>query len=689
MKLRTISSASHDAAPVRWMYPSLISLRRVAASAARATSLGRVMSTALGLIAVQQISVAQVVINESGWSLRACVTGVPEIRAVAHEASTGSIYSASDAAGLAGVYRVDPNCALTQVVSVAHANGVIVDPLSGALYFDDVWGGDIYRVWAGTNTFSTWVSGFHSGDDDPFGMAIAPSDYTGPVVAPGEALVIDPGYNGGPKQIWRWSPVSPQGEIQVHAGNNLLAEPTDVAIGHDAIYFVDWAAGTFPGRLWRLNAPYTAVPIATQGFLPPVGGIAIDPLDQSLLLRSSDQVLRVDPSNGSTSLVATLPAGATGAPVGIDISADGRTLIVPDKTTATLYIFDRALITSSDPALALPLAAVTVDAEIATLNGPPPIFNPSLWQPLWRHTDLHASSAFGCGQSGVNAQAQPFVSTATWLNGVDEVTYDNCSSAWYRFTFTMPPSFKAPRLAGIANVDDQGVVFLNGHQVSGSMHQAGCQPTSPTDPCYAQFDTEHDGTDATGLSILTAPTLDRFTVSNAAWFHPGQNELVFAVCGNASPNEPTGLEFAASLHWNEAASSYCTAKIDSSGCVPSISAIGQPSLSLLTPFEVRAGSIQSQRTGILLYGFAANSVPWKGGWLCVQAPIHRTSLQNSGGIGGVCTGSLSVDFAALARSGINPQLNAGSTVFAQAWYRDPLGSAGSGLSAGLSFTLEP
>ena len=47
----------------------------------------------------------------------------------------------------------------------------------------------------------------------------------------------------------------------------------------------------------------------------------------------------------------------------------------------------------------------------------------------------------------------------------EEVTANNCESAFYRFTFQLPSQFTDPVLSGSANVDDMGVLYLNGKWV--------------------------------------------------------------------------------------------------------------------------------------------------------------------------------------------------------------------------------
>lgn len=166
---------------------------------------------------------------------------------------------------------------------------------------------------------------------------------------------------------------------------------------------------------------------------------------------------------------------------------------------------------------------------------------------------------------------EPYVDSTQYLDCADEVTLNNCDSAWYRFTFDFAPwcfdrlnidpscNVRNARLAGTANVDDQGVAYLNGHRISGLMNNPGCNPdpaNGPDDPCYALQDTGHDPSDADGRRILTAPTPDPFGTDDpdgthhAGYFEPGENELIFGVIGDASYWKPTGLEFKAEVKYD-------------------------------------------------------------------------------------------------------------------------------------------
>ncbi len=140
-----------------------------------------------------------------------------------------------------------------------------------------------------------------------------------------------------------------------------------------------------------------------------------------------------------------------------------------------------------------------------------------------------------------------------------------------------------------------------------------------------------------------------------------------------------------------APTSYCTAKLNSQGCAPSLSSSGAPSASSASPFTLTCTNVINQKGGTLFYGWSASNTPFQGGVKCVQSPVRRTGVQNSGGNAGPddCSGSLSIDFNARIQSGVDNTLIAGATIYAQCWYRDgadPTGF-GTGLSDALEFTI--
>jgi len=135
---------------------------------------------------------------------------------------------------------------------------------------------------------------------------------------------------------------------------------------------------------------------------------------------------------------------------------------------------------------------------------------------------------------------------------------------------------------------------------------------------------------------------------------------------------------------------YCTAKLNSLGCTPSIGSSGYASVSNSNPFEVTASNVLNQEPGLMFYGYAAAGAPFQGGTLCVQPPTQRTSIQGSGGANSPtndCSGSYSLDFNAWIQSGADPLCVTGQTIFAQYWSRDPLSPSTTGLTNALSLVI--
>jgi choice-of-anchor B domain-containing protein len=133
---------------------------------------------------------------------------------------------------------------------------------------------------------------------------------------------------------------------------------------------------------------------------------------------------------------------------------------------------------------------------------------------------------------------------------------------------------------------------------------------------------------------------------------------------------------------------YCTAKLNSQGCVPQVGFSGLPSASGSGPFVITTADVVAKQNGILFYGSGRAAVPFQGATLCVASPITRMPPQNAGG-SQPCSGSFAYDFQARITGGADPSLVAGAQVNAQFWYRDSAASFGSGLSDALEFTILP
>jgi len=125
---------------------------------------------------------------------------------------------------------------------------------------------------------------------------------------------------------------------------------------------------------------------------------------------------------------------------------------------------------------------------------------------------------------------------------------------------------------------------------------------------------------------------------------------------------------------------YCTAKVNSAGCLPRIAAIGIPSASAQAGFVVQADRVLNLKSGLLFYGVSGKaSTPFAGGTLCVKAPVKRAVPVSSGGSPPPsvdCSGLYRLDLNAFASGqlGGSPASGLsvpGTTVYCQWYGRDP------------------
>ncbi|MBK8180894.1 MAG: hypothetical protein IPK67_18775 [Planctomycetes bacterium] len=96
---------------------------------------------------------------------------------------------------------------------------------------------------------------------------------------------------------------------------------------------------------------------------------------------------------------------------------------------------------------------------------------------------------------------------------------------------------------------------------------------------------------------------------------------------------------------------YCTAKVNSLGCAPVITASGVSSASSGFGFALSASNVINNKRGVMLYGNTGRaSVPFSGGLRCINTPIRRSVLLNSGGNPppNDCSGVLWLDVNAFA-----------------------------------------
>jgi hypothetical protein len=135
---------------------------------------------------------------------------------------------------------------------------------------------------------------------------------------------------------------------------------------------------------------------------------------------------------------------------------------------------------------------------------------------------------------------------------------------------------------------------------------------------------------------------------------------------------------------------YCTSTTNSLGCTANITTTGTPSLSNPSAFSIRATQVVNNKSGLLFYGRHGVAVPYFTGWLCVEPPVKRTWIQNSGGTasGSSCTGALNMDMNSWIQGQNDVTIATGDTLYAQYWYRD-VSATGVAYSNAVYFTVLP
>jgi hypothetical protein len=144
---------------------------------------------------------------------------------------------------------------------------------------------------------------------------------------------------------------------------------------------------------------------------------------------------------------------------------------------------------------------------------------------------------------------------------------------------------------------------------------------------------------------------------------------------------------------------YCTAKLNSKNCTPTIGYTGSPSASAGSGFVVSAAQVLNNKSGLLFYGTSGQATtPFQGGTLCVKSPIKRTPGVNSGGNPppNDCSGVYALDMNLFAVGGLGGSPLAaltvpGTIVNCQWWGRDPgfVAPNNTTLSDGLEYTVFP
>lgn len=203
----------------------------------------------------------------------------------------------------------------------------------GDMFVSAVGVGYVYRIEYG-GASSLWVSGFHSGDDDPVGMAFAPPGFDGAAVSAGDVIVVDIG-SAGPDEIWTFSPDTAEGEqlLVPDPGSPDWIDVTSSASGN--VYVCDVLEAD---SIFAVSPGGVVTGIALDTPVTRMVGIVYDDVGQVLYAASDGSeraIYRIQPLTGAVTKVFS---GFTdfGA-VPLDIDAATRRLFVADVGYHRVY----------------------------------------------------------------------------------------------------------------------------------------------------------------------------------------------------------------------------------------------------------------------------------------------------------------------------------------------------------------
>lgn len=192
----------------------------------------------------------------------------------------------------------------------------------------------------------------------------------------------------------------------------------------------------------------------------------------------------------------------------------------------------------------------------------------------------------------------------------------------------------------------------------------------------------------------SAQEVETWRAASSQFYELGSADLGalnrYVVCGNfagASVDVRT-LQF----DLGAAPQSYCSTQVDSSGCAPAAVFSGDSSASSNSGFHLTVRNLTPQRNGLWVCSVnGAANIPFLGGTLCLQSPLQRSPVSQTGPAGAACSGALSLDFNAFASGPGAPAAltQPGTRVWAQAWTRDSGTPQGSNLSNALTFVVQP
>lgn len=262
-------------------------------------------------------------------------------------------------------------------------------------------------------------------------------------------------------------------------------------------------------------------------------------------------------------------------------------------------------------------------------------------------------------------------------------------------------------LAGSSPSDDRVEIRLNdgfgnfGTQPTYSPIQVGLRPLS-----VALVDVDSDSLadlitanhDANTTAVLLNVSGQGFAPDAGSPYPTNTQPYGLAVCDVGSDGYvdvvvgtgPATLDLLVVCCTTSSPTVYCTAKLNSLFCLPSISLGSQPSASAGAGCMLNTVNVIGKKNGLYFHGTAGSWAPlFHGGVLCVKTPLKRHPVLNSGGTAASCNGVLSEDLNAYIATGADPSLVAGVQLWIQGWSRDPGDLFGDSLSDAVTATICP
>jgi tRNA A-37 threonylcarbamoyl transferase component Bud32 len=187
-------------------------------------------------------------------------------------------------------------------------------------------------------------------DNDPYGIAFVPENFTGSALAPGEILIVDFGYPRGAGSLWKCAANGPCAEI---GQPGWLRNPIAVACSPTQVYVSQRAPVLRDQPDHPEHQTNRLIELSSSGFRPvetslPIAdaeGLKYDAATNGLLMvtRAPERLIHIDLS-GTTEprAVTTIATGFADARVDcLDLSHNGRYVLVTDSGTETVYILER------------------------------------------------------------------------------------------------------------------------------------------------------------------------------------------------------------------------------------------------------------------------------------------------------------------------------------------------------------